>query len=72
MCGTVECMVETKIFGFTNMVQIGDLIITPYHPIVYNNKWCFPVDIAPVEQIFIESYYNYVLKDSKSMICENI
>lgn len=45
---TILCMVQTKIFAFINMVRIGSLIITPYHPIFYRGRWCFPSDVAPI------------------------
>jgi hypothetical protein len=41
----VECMVETRVFGFVGMVRINGLVITPWHPIVLNGVWTFPIDI---------------------------
>ena len=33
------------------LVEIGDLKITPYHPIKYDNRWCFPTSIGFTEII---------------------
>ena len=46
-------MVETRVFAFVDMVKINNLVITPWHPIVYNNKWTFPIYIKPSEQVFV-------------------
>lgn len=27
------------------MVKLGELIITPWHPIIFNNKWTFPINV---------------------------
>ena len=43
----VECMVETRVFGFVEMVKLSNLVITPWHPIVYNGVWTFPIDVKP-------------------------
>lgn len=41
----IECMVETRVFGYVDMVKINNLLITPWHPIVSKGKWTFPKDI---------------------------
>jgi hypothetical protein len=43
----ILCMVETKVFAFVDMVKLGNLVITPWHPIIHNGKWVFPIDIKP-------------------------
>ena len=37
------CLVNSKYDGF--LVKLNSLIITPYHPIFYENRWQFPIDI---------------------------
>ena len=49
----VICILEmTMTSGKRDMVELENgILITPYHPIKYNNEWVFPVDIAtPVER----------------------
>lgn len=39
----VICVLKTKFHG--EMVKIKNLFITPYHPIIYDNKWQLPIDV---------------------------
>jgi hypothetical protein len=38
------------------------MLITPWHPIIINNKWVFPINIAPEENIKLDCVYNLVLE----------
>jgi len=46
-------MIETRVFDFVEMVKLENLVITPWHPIIYKNKWTFPIDVNPAEKIFV-------------------
>jgi len=39
----VVCLIKSKYSS--HMVKLNDLVITPYHPIIYKDKWRFPIDI---------------------------
>lgn len=39
----VKCVLITKFSG--EMVKIGNLVITPYHPIIFDGEWQFPIDV---------------------------
>ena len=54
------------------MVKIGNLLITPWHPIRVDGKWEFPANLHRKEKKFVECYYNYVLRGGESLICEGI
>lgn len=43
--GVIKCMVKTNVFAWVEMVRIGELIITPWHPIKINNVWVFPAEV---------------------------
>jgi len=43
------------------MCHIGELTITPWHPIQMNNAWVFPCDITPIEPAELHTVYNIVL-----------
>ena len=47
------------------MVQLGQLCITPYHPIIDDDtgKWVFPSDISQYTDRLISTVYNLVLAD---------
>jgi len=40
--GTIGCIVTSKVYDWIEMVRVGDLIITPWHPIKVNGVWVFP------------------------------
>jgi hypothetical protein len=40
--GIIECLVKTNVYGYIDMIKIGTLIITPWHPIKLNGNWIFP------------------------------
>ena len=74
----LECLVETNVFNYVDMVRIDNLFITPYHPCFYEGRWRFPQELIGQPEVelvnmFVESYYNVVLTDKgKSILCEGI
>lgn len=53
---TVRCVVNTNCSTQKNIqvVQIGKLIITPYHPVSFEQgNWVFPKDVAEIKNIFV-------------------
>lgn len=64
----VDCLIEeTSHQSSTNplMSNINGVLFTPYHPVLVNGIWSFPIDIKKPEPVSIESWYNLVLKDQK-------
>merc|ERR1712038_1673703 len=63
---TVQCLVETVTETPLNLIQIGTLQVTPYHPIRIGseNSWEFPVNMKEASLIQSNSYsvYNLVLE----------
>ena len=45
------------------MCNINGILFTPYHPININNKWHFPIDLVEKQIVFINSWFNLILKD---------
>lgn len=43
------------------MVLVGDLWITPWHPILVNNSWQFPASLAPISERMMPKVYNLVI-----------
>jgi hypothetical protein len=54
----VVCGVQEPIRG---MCSIGDLSITPWHPIQVDGAWTFPCNVVPVEEVEVYTVYNIVL-----------
>jgi hypothetical protein len=43
------------------MVKLGDLWITPWHPVIDNDAWTLPEKLAPVEDRIMPRVYNLIL-----------
>ena len=41
----IKCLVKTDVYAWVQMVKIGNLIITPWHPIKLNGIWQFPAQV---------------------------
>lgn len=68
----VICLVKINCNeGKCTMVKIEDLIITPYHPIMIDNKWIFPKDLNIPLEYKCDNVYNLVLKDNHTIIINN-
>ena len=58
------------------MVQLDNLCITPWHPIVRKDAlpsqtvWVFPADLTPYQDRLIDTVYNLVLTDGHVVECE--
>jgi len=70
---TVECVVKTTCDdNKTSLVDIDGLLVTPYHPIKINEKWCFPCDIAEASERNCSAVYSFVLGGRHSIIINDI
>jgi len=61
----VQCLVETVTESALTLVQIGTLLVTPYHPIRIgsDSAWEFPLDVEGASVVKSDSFsvYNLVL-----------
>ena len=44
-----------------NLVRIGQLFVTPWHPIKLSDNWIFPSDVGDAEEIPCEAIYSLLL-----------
>ena len=60
---TIRCVVKTTfVEGGAQLVHLeNNLMVTPWHPIVYNEKWVFPIHISSPTFTHIKSVYSFVL-----------
>jgi uncharacterized protein YegL len=64
----IECIVETKLSTLTQMVNINDVLITPYHPVQNSNgKWVFPCELGKINEYPIKSVFSFVLDKGHNM-----
>ena len=54
------------------MCRIGNLLITPWHPIHDSSRWIFPEDILPSEECTMPIVYNLVLSHGHIINVEDI
>ena len=59
----VQCVIEQKCNKKNFMCNINGILFTPYHPIYLNNKWHFPIDVVEKKNVYINSWFNLILKD---------
>ena len=72
----IECVIRTYCDeGTEMMVQLGNLIITPYHPIIDkpNNEyhWAFPITKSNIKLIQCPEIYTFITEDRKHLIIED-
>ena len=52
------------------MSRLGDLWITPWHPILYGNQWKFPADMVGYTDRLMPTVYNLVLDNGHIVFAE--
>ncbi|KAK6540371.1 hypothetical protein TWF694_009172 [Orbilia ellipsospora] len=60
----VSVIVKTKVFGQTQICKIGEMKVTPWHPIYHEGAWKFPSDIATPEMVSCDAVYSVLLLPS--------
>lgn len=74
---TVRCLIRTKTAtGTAEIVELGDLRITPWHPIKNaHGNWKFPIDMVELDEVQIietDYVYNLVLNDHHQFLVDDI
>ncbi|ORX87749.1 hypothetical protein BCR32DRAFT_324277 [Anaeromyces robustus] len=62
----VQCLIEQQTsnrLSKSYMCDIQGVLFTPYHPILVNNTWYFPIDLVEAKLISINSWFNLILMD---------
>lgn len=58
----VKCLVVSKVGGIQGAVELNGTYFTPYHPVINNGFWVFPIDIKQPTEVYVDSWYNLVLE----------
>jgi len=65
----VDCIVQTTADDSQpfSLIRLGELLITPYHPVKVNSTWHFPIDCSNAELVDTDAtcVYNLVLEERK-------
>jgi hypothetical protein len=68
----IVCIVETKVEDIA-MIQVGNLSISPWHPIKKNGIWIFPNNLKEKEIIQYEGkIYSFLLVNKKGQYAEDL
>eukprot|EP01117_Protostelium_nocturnum_P008640 TRINITY_DN30_c0_g2_i1.p1 TRINITY_DN30_c0_g2~~TRINITY_DN30_c0_g2_i1.p1 ORF type:complete len:716 (-),score=297.14 TRINITY_DN30_c0_g2_i1:41-2188(-) len=69
----VSCVLKTVYPSKTaQLVTLGDLKLTPYHPVKSEGVWTFPRDLSNPKTEECEAVYSFLLEDGTSMMIEGI
>ena len=68
----VECLIETKINKYVNVVNINDVYFSLYHPVEINGKWVFPCQHFKATKKYIDCWYNLVLKNKHEVVLNGV
>jgi len=58
----IRCVIETNVENsFCKLSNINGLIVTPWHPIKYDNEWNFPEKISKSVYTFCPSVFSFLV-----------
>jgi Mg-chelatase subunit ChlD len=62
----VRCVIETRCpTGRQSLVRLSETVLaTPWHPIMWNGKWTFPIHVGKAELLPCDATWNFVLEPS--------
>ncbi|KAF3912289.1 hypothetical protein AA313_de0203825 [Arthrobotrys entomopaga] len=60
----ISAIVKTKVYGQTQICKIGEMKVTPWHPIYHEGVWKFPSDIVAPEMVSCDAVYSVLLLPS--------
>lgn len=71
---TVQCVVKTILDKTIDIVRLENgLLITPWHPVRINNRWCFPGELVYGQRTeTIDPIYSFVISNDHIMIINSV
>ncbi len=68
----IRCIIKSAVpNGILPMCKISDMLITPWHPIIVNDQWVFPINVAEETPVHINYIYNIVLESGHVLFINN-
>ena len=58
---TIVCILKQKMNYNIQLCSINNVLLTPYHPVLINNTWSYPIQNTIATNINIDYIYNLVL-----------
>ena len=73
--GVIKNIIITKCDKKEKLVQLDDLKITPYHPIIEKGEngcnWVYPKDLGIIEEFECSEVYTFILDNRQSVLIED-
>lgn len=65
----VVCLIKSKYSGM--LIKLNSLIITPFHPVFYENTWQFPIDIYKdnLKKSFPNPFFTLIEGHKSQLVC---
>ena len=63
----VNCLIKIKVNKIQQVIELNDVYYTLKHPIIFNGKWTNPINIKSPKEVFIDYWYNLILKNGFSV-----
>lgn len=62
----VLCVLKTVMpRGKASLCKVGNLLLTPYHPVKLENSWKFPIDISGTVAYECDAVYTFLLDGAR-------
>ena len=68
----IVCIVKTKIDDKVEVVNLNNMLITPWHPVRINKEWVFPINNRCSMDVKLDYVYNIVLETGHTCLINNI
>ena len=63
----VDCLIKIKVNKIIPVIELNNVYYSLKHPVIYNGKWTYPIDIKLPKFAYVDYWYNLVLKNSHSV-----
>jgi len=63
----VQCLIIIKVNRVVPAIELNGAYFSFKHPVFYEGKWTNPINIKHATNVFIDNWYNLVLKNGKSV-----
>ena len=63
----IQCLIIIKVNRVVPVIDLNGAYFSFKHPIIYEGKWTYPINIKPPINVFIDNWYNLVLKNGNSV-----
>ena len=68
----VQCLIIIKVNKKVPVIELNDVYYTLKHPVKHNGKWTNPITLKSPKSVFIDNWYNLVLKNGNSVKINDI